>query len=328
MGEDEMRYSGNFRPVLPLLATTSFLLAVARTASADVNIATVQVGNPGNAVGTYGFGTANYTYNIGKFDVTSGQYAAFLNAVAKTDTFGVYNSAMANSTVGDPGIIRTGSSGSYLYTVSPGRNNNPVTEVSFWDATRFANWLDNGQPMGPEGNGTTETGAYTLTSTAIAQDTVERNANATWAVTSEDEWFKAAYYNPTLNGGASGYWIYPTQSDSISTSQANSLGSGVFDTTPVGDYPYPSYYGTYDQGGNVYQWNESIYYGQFRGLRGWTFNTNPVPSYLTLGDNFDAASAFEYDIGFRVVQVPEPASVAILGIGSIAILGRRRVGRR
>ncbi len=30
------------------------------------------------------------------------------------------------------------------------------------DAARFANWLENGQPTGPEGTGTTETGSYTL----------------------------------------------------------------------------------------------------------------------------------------------------------------------
>ena len=65
--------------------------------------------------------------------------------------------------------------------------------MTFWDTLRFANWLDNGQPKGAEGPGTTETGTYTLTPTGIANDTVTRNANYTWAVTSENEWYKAAY---------------------------------------------------------------------------------------------------------------------------------------
>ena len=38
----------------------------------------------------------------------------------------------------------------------------PVNYVSYWDSCRFANWLNNGQPTGPQGAGTTETGAYTL----------------------------------------------------------------------------------------------------------------------------------------------------------------------
>ena len=66
--------------------------------------------------------------------------------------------------------------------------------MSFWDACRFANWLQNGQPKGMQGAGTTETGAYTLTAAGINNNTVVRNANWKWAVPSEDEWYKAAFY--------------------------------------------------------------------------------------------------------------------------------------
>src|SRR5271163_899297 len=91
------------------------------------------------------------------------------------------------------GITRAGDgtvSDPYSYTVAAGFINRPVTRVDFWDACRFANWLDNGQPTGAEGLGTTETGTYTLTSTAISDNTVTRNAGATWAVPSEDEWYR------------------------------------------------------------------------------------------------------------------------------------------
>ena len=166
---------------------------------------------------------------------------------------------MSGTAEGNPGIIQSGSPGSYTYSVTRGRGNYPVTDVSFWDACRFANWLENGQPTGAEGPGTTETGTYTLTATAIANNTVTRNADATWAVTSENEWYKAAFYTPLGGTGNSNanYWLYPTQSNSIFTSQANYYDV-VGDTTPVGSYDYPSYYGTYDQGGDLFQWNESI----------------------------------------------------------------------
>ena len=36
-------------------------------------------------------GSVGYNYNIGKYEVTAGQYTEFLNAVARTDTYGLYN---------------------------------------------------------------------------------------------------------------------------------------------------------------------------------------------------------------------------------------------
>src|ERR1700733_13176904 len=86
------------------------LALLADAASAQITIATVPVGNPGNAPDTTGFGEVDYAYNIGEYDVTSSQYAAFLNAVAATDPYGVYNSAMAGLTDGNPGIIQFHSS--------------------------------------------------------------------------------------------------------------------------------------------------------------------------------------------------------------------------
>ena len=318
MRSHKMMYVLFLAPALGLLAGA---------ASASITIATVPVGNPGNAPdSTPGFGSVAYSYNIGEYDVTSSQYTAFLNAVAATDTYGVYNSDMAGTTSGNPGIIQSGSSGSYTYSVAAGRGNYPVTDVTFWDTSRFANWLDNGQPNGAEGPGTTETGTYTLTPTGIANNTVTRNANYTWAVTSENEWYKAAYYTPLGGTGNSNpnYWLYPTQSNTISPSQANYT---LLDTTPVGSYAYPSYYGTYDQGGDVFQWNESIYRGSFRGLRGGSFDNfyYTLPSnYSLTGDPTDDYS----DVGFRVSQVPEPASLGILAFGATGMLIRRRRVRR
>ena len=61
------------------------------TGSASLQFVTV--GNPGNVADTAahsgvpgGCGSVNYTYEIGKYDVTVAQYCQFLNAVAKTDT--------------------------------------------------------------------------------------------------------------------------------------------------------------------------------------------------------------------------------------------------
>ena len=47
-----------------------------------------RVGNAGNAADpATGYGAVGYAYRIAKNETTIGQYAEFLNAVAKTDTY-------------------------------------------------------------------------------------------------------------------------------------------------------------------------------------------------------------------------------------------------
>jgi hypothetical protein len=191
----------------------------ATSAVAQITLPTVPIGNPGNvadvidgdqnASGVQRLGSVAYSYNIGSTEVTNAQYAAFLNAKAATDTFVLYNFQMSGAT---GGITRSGSPGSYTYATVNGRANNPVNFVSFWDACRFANWLHNGQGVGG-GSGDTETGAYTLTAGGISANTITRNAGWQWAVTSENEWYKAAYHQLASAGGDSdNYWLYPTSS--------------------------------------------------------------------------------------------------------------------
>src|SRR4029079_10773318 len=104
-----------------------------------------------------------------------------------------------------------GPSGSYSYDVI-GSPNHPVTYVSWGDAARFANWMHNGQPTGGQGPATTETGAYTLNgaTTQVALSAVTRNPGSKWFIPTENEWYKAAYYQPAASGGdADSYWAYP-----------------------------------------------------------------------------------------------------------------------
>ena len=90
-----------------VFAVTAALVLLGLCISAQaVTIATVPVGNAGNAgelsgasvPGGYGpdriCGSVGYNYNIGKYEVTAAQYTAFLNAVAATDTYGLYSTGM------------------------------------------------------------------------------------------------------------------------------------------------------------------------------------------------------------------------------------------
>ncbi len=128
----------------------------------------VTVGDPGNVGDPNGggtYGSVPYTYQMGKYDVTLAQYTAFLNAVARTDTYGLYNTHMSTD-FSTQGIWQIGGPGSYSYSVTgsnPQAANCPVFEATWFDAARFCNWLQNGQPTTHvENNTTTEAGAYTL----------------------------------------------------------------------------------------------------------------------------------------------------------------------
>ena len=76
--------------------------------------------------------------------MTNSEYAAFLNAVAATDTYSLWHQSMS--------IERTGLGGDYTYSVVDGKGEHPVVRVNFYDAARFTNWLMNGQPTGSQGS--------------------------------------------------------------------------------------------------------------------------------------------------------------------------------
>ena len=323
-------------------ATGLTLLLIVATGSGAAQIETVFVGNAGNRRDVHGagFGAVEYNYRIGKYEVTNAQYVEFLNSVDPdaTNMLGLYNSQMASDARG--GILLTPDARSgEKYVVKPSRERNPVILVSWYDAIRFANWLHNGQ-----GDGDTETGAYTIlggTSEPTNGTAIARNPEAIWFLPTEDEWYKAAYHKN--DGVTANYWDYPTATDAEPFSdqppaldaprQSNSAnfykqvpasynfdvgyavtGSGTFQSelnylTDVGAYALSaSPYGTFDQAGNVWEWNEDG--SSARGARGGFWSSTSFNLRASQRSGFVPAGEFN-DAGFRVATIPEPGGILL-----------------
>jgi Sulfatase-modifying factor enzyme 1/PEP-CTERM motif len=273
-------------------------LLIASAASA-VTIDWVPIGNPGNladtevmtccgeSVGTTGYGSVPYSYQIAKYKVSNAQYVGFLNAVAAIhDTYGLW--------AGFGLIQRSGNAGNYTYSVNQFYANNPVEFANYFDALRFANWLHNGQPTGLQDTTTTENGSYTITGSPF--QLAPRNPGATVVIPTEDEWYKAAYYDPA---------------DQSYNDYAN-----IIDAPTRTDQPSP--YGTFDQGASSSErtetrGNPSTDDRIVRGGYG-------VAAFYRQGYSASAATT---SVGFRLVMIPEPSTGLLVIAGLLGLAGWR-----
>jgi formylglycine-generating enzyme required for sulfatase activity len=158
--------------------------------------------------------------------------------------------------------------------------------------------------------GDTESGAYPLHGAFKGIFTAAPDARF-W-IPREDEWYKAAYYDPQKNGEG-GYWRFPNRSDQVISNLPGETGAanyfpGTFERslaagnmlTSVNAYPAsPGPFGTFDQGGNVAEWIDARVVGDGRVLRGgsWQQSANAMDS---LNRDFERSSLAAYYIGFRL----------------------------
>jgi formylglycine-generating enzyme required for sulfatase activity len=225
-----------------------------------------------------------------------------------------------------PPVLGAGPGGSdYSY------ENKPVVFVSWFDAARFANWMHNGQ-----GNGDVQTGAYTFEGglpVPANASTVTRNPGAKWFLPSEDEWYKAAYYD----GGAGLYYDFATGSDTAPDNNLPSADTGNSanyhsggTTTGDGSYPFTdagaytlsaSPYGTLDQTGSMHEWLDTLTPEGGRVQRGGSWNeTAFFVSALSRGAPADPTVDYSGNYGFRLAAAAVPEAGAFLLGGAAAVI--------
>ena len=174
----------------------------------------VTVGDPGNSgelsgaiAGGYGpnriTGAVDYVYKIGKYEVSEAQWDAVVGANL-TDS------------LDDPGYWS---------------DNQPVAEISWHDAAMFVNWLTTGDVTA---------GYYSISGGLATPNPLGHAAYAakygtTYFLPTEDEWYKAAYYDPNKLGGA-GYWDYPTKHDSPNVPDGISFLGDTFEAVYCAGY--------------------------------------------------------------------------------------------
>ena len=287
-------------------------------------MAFVTIGDAGNAPDTTGApnpaGDVGYSYGIAKFEVSE-------------DMIAKYNSL-------NPGL---------QITKDTRGANKPATNVTWNEAARFVNWLNTSQEKFP---------AYKFLSNDVDanitlwtdSDTLDydplnpyRSKRATYALPSCDEWYKAAYYDPT----AKLYYNFPLGDDSIPTPVASGTANNtaVYNQTreqgpaDVNRAGGKSPYGVMGLGGNVFEWEESSYdtlnssVDSSRGIRGGHWSDGIFGLSSTIRSNPLPFEQYDF-VGFRVLTlspssppaVPEP-SMMVIGtlFGAGGLLAKRRI---
>lgn len=289
----------------------------------------VEIGDAGNAADDTGYGSVGYAYRMGVNEVSRAMIDSY-NTNSGGPTITMYDYAAVGITGGN----------------LAGR---PANGVSWNEAARFVNWLNTSNGHSPAYNFTSGGANDNITLWGVGDAGYDpanpfRNSNAYYFLPSEDEWYKAAYYDPNANGGTGGYWDYATGSNSAPTAVPGGTSGAVYDsqsywTGPalVTDAGGLSPYGTMAQNGNVFEWGESgktapnDVAGELRMVRGgdWLSFSGDLQSSSRYGSGLPT-DKFEV-IGFRVASVPELSAIpepsgvlTIVLVGMGSLLTRRR----
>jgi hypothetical protein len=300
------RMLGSLFALLALLAADLCRADTFGSGANSFEIEFVTIGQPGNPADTTGIpnpaGAVPYAYRMGKYEISE-------HAVHKANAL----SAEAGMPLG--------------ITLDGRGPNKPATSLSWFEAATFVNWLNTSTGSAPaykfDGLGAFQ--LWQPGDPGYDPNNLFRNMQAHYFLPSADEWYKAAFFDPTSGV----YWDYPTGSNDppISVAFGTAPGTAVwnqpFEQGPADVYLSggASPYGTVGQAGNVWEWEETdfLFVNDFnsyiRGIRGggWYHDANgQVSTFRTL---LAPADENAY-MGFRVASIPEPDALWLLTFGA------------
>ncbi|HEX3172790.1 MAG TPA: hypothetical protein VHQ43_01055 [Solirubrobacterales bacterium] len=245
------------------------VMSVASPAPAVLTLKTVRVGAAGNpSVGIVPFtdavysscaevvpaekqppcqqvGGVDYRYGIGQLEVTVAQYVAFLNTAdpAGRNRHRLYSANESSSEWPKYGQIDFSAgapAGRHYSVASPEWADKPYGFANFLRSARFVNSLYNGRLLAKHANAGAgfryityrvrlsrqiERGMYDMSVRAMT-----RSHRSGFVVPSQNEWIKAAYYDPSGEGKYS-YWKYPTNPGVFGDNTATAPLSTTLDPT-------------------------------------------------------------------------------------------------
>lgn len=272
----------------------------------------VTIGNPGNVADKNGFGSVGYTYKIGMYEVTAAQMMTARSADSRVCGTNVNYWNDGTRTLGDRA---------------------PAGNVSAFEAMRYCNWLTTGDAY---------TGAYQFDSNGTLTNVMSRaeilaTGETYYLLPTEDEWHKAAFFHDgnhwsgysdgtdTLPLWGAGGWNYFLPGHGYAyyhngEGSAWAVGSGAQGPN-----------GTYDMLGNLWEWTESPFDQlldnmlESRSIRGDSYYWTDSELYLdsSYRGDYDPSIDDNPAVGFRMVVIPEPATMGLFFLGSgIAWLAR------
>ena len=287
------------------------------TSGNEFTIDFVNIGHAGNAADTTTYGAVPYEYRVGKYEISQ-------DTITKATASG-----MANVTAGS----WTG--------------NQPAAYISWYEAAAFVNFLNTDSGKTAAYDLTINNGIWSMALWSSEQawtaggTNLYRNKDAYYFLPSENEWYKAAYYN----AAGTNYFLYPTASSSVPTAVASGTDAGSAVYNNVASVPAIvasagglSPYGTMGQGGNVWEWSESAFDGtnssssESRAIRGGDWQDPELYLRSSSRNLSGIPTSVSNIMGFRVASVPslsipEPSTYALLLLGAGAIyFWKRRKG--
>lgn len=345
---------------LALIPVLCIALAPAALAQVDPSgIDFVTVGSPGNAPwmggGTnQGHGEVDYSYRIGRLEVTSQQWCEFMNAALDRPSgdriphvFAPTQWGAVPTTPNNPGGQR--------FTVPAGNEMIPVGGVDWRTSAIFCNWLCADKSSARAGflNGAYDVSTFGwYLNGPTFTDQLTHNAGARYWIPTLDEWMKAAHYDPSRNGpGQGGWWTYSNSSESpyvygppgvlvnghSTTANAawDSLNFPGHDPYSVALGAFPSVtspWGLFDTAGGTSEWTEGYIrlsdemFPRVRLLGGSSWGPEPVGDGDMAGGlgNTYEPDYFGFEAGLRIASsVPAPGAVSAC-VGALLMLATRR----